>query len=339
MDYFRNCIYAAHGNTFKKEKWQKTFGAKPWYKANPDFKESDLSKVAAANVAVLKYESRACVKAPNYVRMKNGTIQFEEDLDGDGKKDKVTVRGSTLEINGASQKLPGDPIDQAAIVDIKRGDKRKEVSLRSFAIEDDYNELIVTYANGKIETQAKTFYTMGLRFPGDGRLVGLSGNCGQRYWTENTFKGGKLKQVKKLTLGKMVESECVACPFVYVSVDGKERYIGEILRNIRSADQATTQSLRMPSNLRQQLATKSVATVILREEKDETTYLDEIYVTTASGRVYPSVCKASGNKPLFCKKDGRHHVLRKGEKIELRFAAAGQSQIENVWATGYYIPN
>src|SRR5688572_25053828 len=44
-DFLGNCIYATAGYTFKKAEWRDTFGSEPWYKARPDFKDSDLSPV------------------------------------------------------------------------------------------------------------------------------------------------------------------------------------------------------------------------------------------------------------------------------------------------------
>jgi hypothetical protein len=75
LDYQRNCIFATAGYTFKKAHYRAAFGMKPWYKARDDFKDSDLSAVATANVAALKQQamprtrrssmrgSRSCVRA------------------------------------------------------------------------------------------------------------------------------------------------------------------------------------------------------------------------------------------------------------------------------------
>ena len=60
LDQARNTIYAAHGYAFKKEKWRALFGATPWYKARVDFKDSDMSKPALANVRALKQSARSC---------------------------------------------------------------------------------------------------------------------------------------------------------------------------------------------------------------------------------------------------------------------------------------
>lgn len=60
LDYQRNCIFATAGYTFKKPIYQSAFGLQPWYTPRAGFKDSDLSKVATANVAELKRMAASC---------------------------------------------------------------------------------------------------------------------------------------------------------------------------------------------------------------------------------------------------------------------------------------
>jgi formylglycine-generating enzyme required for sulfatase activity len=53
-DELRNCIFARFGFVFSKPKWQKQFGAMPWYKPDAGFTEAKLPPVARANVQRLK---------------------------------------------------------------------------------------------------------------------------------------------------------------------------------------------------------------------------------------------------------------------------------------------
>jgi YARHG domain len=50
----RNEIYARHGRVFKDEKLQKYFEEQSWYKANPDFKDEQLSEIETQNLAKIK---------------------------------------------------------------------------------------------------------------------------------------------------------------------------------------------------------------------------------------------------------------------------------------------
>jgi hypothetical protein len=58
--FARNCIYAARGNVFKKPEWKARFEARPWYKPDPAFAESQLSTVAMANIKTLKRGFEEC---------------------------------------------------------------------------------------------------------------------------------------------------------------------------------------------------------------------------------------------------------------------------------------
>jgi len=63
LDYVRNCIYAAHGVTYKKKKWKNLFAKKPWYEPHDgiDVKHV-LSPVELANVHELNTRGKACKK-------------------------------------------------------------------------------------------------------------------------------------------------------------------------------------------------------------------------------------------------------------------------------------
>jgi hypothetical protein len=63
-----NCIYAARGYVFKKPDWKDKFVAKPWYKARPEFKDSDLGAVATANIKELKTLHKACLADEAYAK-------------------------------------------------------------------------------------------------------------------------------------------------------------------------------------------------------------------------------------------------------------------------------
>lgn len=61
LDYVRNCIYAAHGVTYKKKKWKQVFAAKPWYEPRDDIDTKHvLSALELANVHELHQRGKAC---------------------------------------------------------------------------------------------------------------------------------------------------------------------------------------------------------------------------------------------------------------------------------------
>ena len=61
LDYMRNCIYAAHGMVYKKNRW-KGLTSKPWYEAHPDFKPEQISELERTNVHELHQRGKACKK-------------------------------------------------------------------------------------------------------------------------------------------------------------------------------------------------------------------------------------------------------------------------------------
>lgn len=50
----RNEIYARHGRVFKDAKLQKYFETQSWYKANPEFKDDQLTEIEVQNLAKIK---------------------------------------------------------------------------------------------------------------------------------------------------------------------------------------------------------------------------------------------------------------------------------------------
>jgi hypothetical protein len=77
IDYLRNCIYAAHGVAYKKNKWKKLFAAKPWYepRAGADPKKLAMSEIEHANVHELYLRGKACksslrISGADYERVK-----------------------------------------------------------------------------------------------------------------------------------------------------------------------------------------------------------------------------------------------------------------------------
>lgn len=58
-----HCIQAHHGQVFTDKKWRNTFARKSWYQPRDDFKESELSSVAMANIRELEERAAACRQA------------------------------------------------------------------------------------------------------------------------------------------------------------------------------------------------------------------------------------------------------------------------------------
>lgn len=126
-----------------------------------------------------------------------------------------------------------------------------------------------------------------------------------------------------------------ACPYVYTETTGDNlSYQGEILRNLRRPELETWQSLEV------EVRSRSELTVVLTEEKPETTYLDAIALELDGERRLPLQCESEA-PPAYCDDDGHYFVLPQGQRLELTFEGPGDAEAllpAILHADGHYIP-
>ncbi len=123
--------------------------------------------------------------------------------------------------------------------------------------------------------------------------------------------------------------QLAACPFVYRVEGGEETFVGEVLRDIRGSENATLQPLAIGQT------TGGAVHFRLREEKEEVTFLDELYVEVDGVRLDPVSC--AGGDGAYCAADGRPHVMRPGDELDVRFELPASGEL-TIWARGYYVP-
>lgn len=132
-----------------------------------------------------------------------------------------------------------------------------------------------------------------------------------------------------------------ACPFVYVQhPDGRWQKQGEILRHLRKASLAGTQTLALQVG-DTTAACDGPVRVRLSEEKEETTHLDAVRLEVGGQMLVPDACKAA-DAPAFCAKDGRHHLLHQGDRLDLTFSLptdVTDCSAAQLRASGYYEPS
>jgi hypothetical protein len=166
----------------------------------------------------------------------------------------------------------------------------------------------------------------------DGLLRSEYIECGQNIVRHWALRNGKLVKIVDKKTGTYNESECMACPFVYVQRGSDWIYVGEILRELRDPSLEAHQSLAIP----RWAARERVLRVRLAEEKRETTYLDQIYLDVNGHRVAPSGCAQAD---AWCTEDRARHVLRTGDLLDLEFEIPeGVTNDLTLWALGYYTP-
>jgi hypothetical protein len=296
LDLQRNCIYATAGYVFKKEKWKTFFGKQPWYTARPDFKETDLSRVATANIRELKQDALTCRGAdgehPIPARLTASSISAADR--------KTIVAWFTKKAKGdivLPPKLESDfqPTDEAGMLSWLR-------SPDLFVLKE---WTPFEYREGK---------------PGEPRTVMVATSAAPPDCVDDGNEGCEGFEVIYFDLdaaGKIVGIgvTAAACPLVYVEQPGGALdYQGEILRFLGRPTFESAQELPLAG------ATCAAGTVRVQlvEAKDEITYLDDVALIVDGIALAPRACTAAA-PPAYCGDDGRRFTLARGDSLALAF--------------------
>lgn len=126
--------------------------------------------------------------------------------------------------------------------------------------------------------------------------------------------------------------ELAACPHVYRLDGGREAYVGEVLRNLRTRAATAWQPLTTDA------VSSGRVRFMLREERPEVTYLDALFAEVAGVRLDPVACQGQPAPP-FCAADDVPLVLREGDALEVVFEVPpGLTGPLILRARGYYVP-
>jgi len=283
------------------------------------------------------------------------------DLDGAPGEEEVTLAGDgtltatlaagTIQI--AVELADNDPVfhDQFRLAIVSLGGKRRGIVVASPTGdgEDPPNRYrVFLHAHGTLrpvfDRVIGVYGVTPLVFAADGtasytesgwmactRVPGAARVAKQHVTLALDAKGTALRVTRRVdTTDVQPCDELSACPFVYRLGDGPPRLLGEILRNVRGRDAATVQALAVGGQGAGRI------TLQLAEAKPEVTYLDAIYLEVDGARIAPRAC---GDLPAapYCEADGRHHVLREGDTLELAFDTPAHAASRLV-ARGYYVP-
>lgn len=331
----RNCIFATHGFSFKKKQWQETFGKQAWYRPNPAYSDKLLSRAALQNIGKLRSKSCARDKLDvgvtflEPVRVRDDARTFEYDFDGDGLVEQLVVTSDDVMLNAVI--VPGDNgfVDQVAVLDIDRNNKRVEFALLPQINDDIADYQIFAYENAKI-TSLGSVAGAQMKVKGNGTLVGVSGGCGQTTTTTWRLKHNRITRGKSTTTGKYDAATCAACPYVFVDGDAGYQFVDTIVRNLVGKDAAALQYVQLPATKRTTLKLR------IAERETEISYLDEMYLTVDGVRFAASTRQLDARGP----QQGDAVTLHYGGQIDLTFdigVHAANADIK-LWAHGYYQP-
>lgn len=283
-------------------------------------------------------------------------LAIQGDVDGVPGDEPITLRaGGVLSAGAASIQVELEPSPEVywkqqarlEVVDLGGGRRGVLFAAPTAELEDPPNRYRV-YVLDKgslvpvLDEVIGAYGITKLEFPGDGtaryiedgwtaceRVEGAKQVVRDQVTFRLNAAGTRMTvSSRKPTRHVQVCDELAACPYVDVLDAGGSRRIGEILRDVRGARAATVQSL----DLGDQGA--GPTTIRISEEKAEVTFLDEVFVESGGARIYPRGCAITPS-PAYCAADGRPHVLRQGDTLDLVFDA-GEHVV--LFARGYYVP-
>ncbi len=120
-----------------------------------------------------------------------------------------------------------------------------------------------------------------------------------------------------------------ACPYVYLKINNKYVYKGEIIRNLIGKESESNQKLDIGE------VKKGLINIRIKEEKNEISYINSIYIEKNGKLFNPKILNNKG--ALLQKNDDKYIVLKKGEFIDLVYELDMKSEIK-INSTGYYNP-
>jgi hypothetical protein len=168
----RNEIYARHGFIFTDSSLKEYFESQSWYKPAPDY-TGELSEIELKNAELIKKVEAMDEKNKAIAVSQKGILEF--DLNGDGKRDKISYKFITDE-NGYPTKYQLSVNDSSVTQHDDNG--LEEFKIVDFDATDKYLEIAIE-ENGPSDDLATTFYYYDGK---DLQLMGkVGGHCGNNY--------------------------------------------------------------------------------------------------------------------------------------------------------------
>ena len=135
----------------------------------------------------------------------------------------------------------------------------------------------------------------------------------------------------------IVDLNCLACPFFYYKNKSAYSYGGELIRNLNSIKKEGLDF----TEINKCFVSSDTLKLMIKEEKDETSFLDEIYLKiNDSLLVLPKSDNAIINSNILFR-DGKYQILKQGSDFEIYFVIPSSIFIESVkiYSYGYYLKN
>jgi hypothetical protein len=350
----RNTLFARSGYAFKDPALQQFFSAFPWYRATGNVTLPAGDQLLAECIGQFENTKKQTPLRAPIVRVTGTSAQLLSDGAVQWRNTRIPLEpyGSFQDVIAPDcLGLWKDPQYRTAIL----RPTEPHVALKEFATRNG-PVLLVSMLGHLDEEDPDTDYSV-LYTTRDGSVqrLGIAGQSApvigadgviSRTVTTCDFERGVIETFRerylpdargryRTPLRETIRTEkggCAACPFVYAAVADTFAFQGEILRNLSSKAQETTQTLTIPAAA----SRDGVVHIELRELKDEITYLDEIALEVDGHQVAPMECTPTST---FCRADARYRVLRRGETLRLTFQVpAHRWRQTTLRARGYYLP-
>jgi hypothetical protein len=290
---------------------------------------------------------------------------YDEDLNGDGTNDKIEIYSTKEYLNNYDE--PSDFILNVCINDICFDQKvnfsggsyfGKETKFEVINInnKDNFKELLISYKEASEEDPSynhSIFRVLNNYTITVSEVFSSGYSNGQINYINDysfTVDHGRFPDIKGTYVlddlyikqselyiqpdDEVDYSNMAACPFVYLGDIQNKIYKGEILRYLNAEYTETWQKL----DIKLDAKIYSNIKICISEEKDETTYLNSVYLEI-NGKIHTPKLITSKNSKIISD-DDKYVKLSKGEIIELQFDFKPELIKTCVLhAKGYYIPN
>ncbi len=240
---------------------------------------------------------------------------------------RSTTIASRVRVSGSIELVALDP----------RSGRRELLITRRAAMDEDppYVYRVVWFSGGAAHEQElwhSSGYSSGVaRLDGGGRITLHYDDCFEETWVTYRLGARMIEEGRRVV--PHPDAECAACPHVYVidPVTHGEQFRGEILRNLHRRELGGVQELTLGAV--SGLGAGGVMIIELREEEDETTFLDAVHLEVNGARVAPRDCVGG-----HCAADGSYTRLVQGQHLRLEFDVGALSGDARLIAEGYYVP-
>lgn len=320
---------------------------------------------------LLKCEFGKSIESEYFSPYKNYKYLYliEDDLDGDGKIDVISVRADSvffvddrfqeeenipavlvvnqqfipfvLKVNAIQGGFRNNVYDacELIIVDVDKNDSYKEIFLKlgQYGEDPPYLRYFARYTNQlltltKIEGKEINFQNSNFIKLSYSKNIGFIGDSVEKkVYSEQLELYTVGFNISKIDSSEIYTTLSAACPYIYTMLDGVLVFKGEIIRNIIGEEAEATQILEL-GNFK-----KGKHQIRISEEKDEISYINMIEFFANDKLVEYSLDVSI--KRLIEHDDTDYLILHKGNTIDIEIDLLCDTDNLIINAKGYYIPN